>query len=898
MTAKKKITDKNGVQVFPITHTKAVFDDNGNSVEQRLQEQMDVINQKQLEVGAVPSDTVPTAGSTNWVTSGGVKAALDNKVNNDDVFESHSWDMSDEGDFSWILGTIHSDNGKAYYSSSYYHINVPVTAGLIIKLKANSNYETTYAFLKDTNFSYPSGGADITSHYVDGEVGVHTISAGNDEIFIIPDGCNYLYITTGQKTGIVQTPAENYYYTSKWEESIEELSEKVFPLVSLPAIFTNGYGINPNNGGLNSNAVYAYSDYIDVHLYDTLQIDVLNASSANGYALYDQSKQCISGDAGTGSSWSYTRTEIDASDAYYIRLTSVATTNSHFAQLGYPAVIVTDLPVTKSELGNMIKNDLETEDAGYILDARQGKKLFDFAKSGEYLLDTSAFSWTLGWITNTGTAHGDDSFHATQYSDYIELDKSFKKIVTAFLKGTTTRVGAFYDTNKNYIPNSYFGSSEATQNGYENGHVVDIPDNAVYVRLTRYTDTETYGQLQFGYTINGSNEVAGGNMSAVSLFRNAKVISQSNYKFAFCAHSFVFDDKLYVNYLANTSINGDNHSGNNVNMLDSYSLFDNSVTNTIQTVSGFEDSNGNLVDCTKICVGPTIVNDVITSYVQAWKPNVYNPYVGMIRASSTEGLIGGTVVVCNLSYNGNTVLFNMQNYRQMLADIGYASSYVAPEQASVDNNGICYYDGTYYMVFNSNSIHETKLPLVLLTSNDGITWSPISTIGDGVYAGSEISIAYKDAKLYIASRDETHGIDWFVFDLSDNTVVSSGRFGTWPICSRPYVFMFHTDVFMAVNFMPTWYGNFTGATRLTLDAREQVNIYKMVDDEPVLFRTVNNPEGINYHAWTPSPIVGTMYAQQSIYCAYSEDRRHLFRRQFGNVSVADVTALFVDFDKL
>lgn len=76
MTAKKKIIDKNGVQVFPITHTKAVLDDNGNSVEERLQEQMDVINQKQLEVGAVPSDIAPTKGSTYWVTSGGVYDVL------------------------------------------------------------------------------------------------------------------------------------------------------------------------------------------------------------------------------------------------------------------------------------------------------------------------------------------------------------------------------------------------------------------------------------------------------------------------------------------------------------------------------------------------------------------------------------------------------------------------------------------------------------------------------------------------------------------------------------------------------------------------------------------------------------------------------------------------------
>lgn len=80
MTAKKKIIDKNGVQVYPITHTKAVLDDNGNSVEQRLEEQMDVINQKQLEVGAVPSDIMPTAGSTHWVTSGGVFNVTYNKI--------------------------------------------------------------------------------------------------------------------------------------------------------------------------------------------------------------------------------------------------------------------------------------------------------------------------------------------------------------------------------------------------------------------------------------------------------------------------------------------------------------------------------------------------------------------------------------------------------------------------------------------------------------------------------------------------------------------------------------------------------------------------------------------------------------------------------------------------
>lgn len=879
----KKLTDGSGSQYFPQTHTKAVIDDQGNSVESVLQAQTDIINAKQFEQGDVEWDIYPTADSYGKVaSSGGIKDALDNKVDMVNIMQSHSWDLSDGGDFVWFLGTIHAD-GLAYSSSSYYHVNIPVNAGMPIKLKANSSHETTYAFLKDVDFSYPVGGTDITSHYADGHIGVYTIAADNEKTFSIPEGCNYLYITMGQQSGSVYKPAENYYYTPKWDEDINALAEKAIPRVPLSTVFTNDYGVEYDTGELVYNRYFAYSEYIDVHAYDVVNIGVFEASPSSGYALYDENKQYISGGHGSGQSWKYTNTDIDTSEAYYLRLTSVSQTDSHFAEMGYPHVVAVSNVI--------VANNLDVTDAGYVLDARQGKVLLDVIKTGELMIDTSTFTWTLGYITTSGTAGADDSYHITQYSNYIELDKNFSKIVTSWLKGSSARVGAFYDSSKSFI--SYFGNTVVTEHGYENGHVVDIPNDAVYVRLTRYTDTSTYGQIQFGYKTNVGSEDSN-YLANVSVFRNAKVISQSNYKFAFCAHSFIFDNSLYVTYWASTNTNGDNHDGSNTCMLDSYSLFDKSVTNTIQTVAGFQDSSGNAIDVTKIYVGPTIVNDTITSYVQAWKPNVNNPYVGYIRASSPNGLVGGTVVACNLSYNSNTVLFNMQNYRQMLADVGYASSYVAPEQAIVDNNGICYYGSTYYMVFNSNSIHNTKLPLVLLTSSDGVTWSPVSTIGDGVYAGSEISIACKDSKLYIASRDETHGIDWFVFDLTNNTVLKSGNFGTWPICSRPYTFMFHTDVYMAVNVSPTIYGAFTGATYITTDARDEVNIYKMVNDEPKLFRKVNNPEGINYHTWTPSPIVGSMYAQQSIYSAYSEDRRHLFRRQFGNVSVADVTALFTD----
>lgn len=46
--------------------------------------------------------------------------------------------------------------------------------------------------------------------------------------------------------------------------------------------------------------------------------------------------------------------------------------------------------------------------------------------------------------------------------------------------------------------------------------------------------------------------------------------------------------------------------------------------------------------------------------------------------------------------------------------------------------------------------------------------------------------------------------------------------------------------------------------------------------------------------YAESSSAGPMYAQGAIYLAFSEDRRHLYRRQIAQVSFADVTALFAD----
>lgn len=79
-------------EIYPITHEKAVIDNNGTTAETKFQMITNLVNQKQMEVGAVPSDLSPTAGSTKWAMSGGIYDALHYNVKC--IFELGSIDTS------------------------------------------------------------------------------------------------------------------------------------------------------------------------------------------------------------------------------------------------------------------------------------------------------------------------------------------------------------------------------------------------------------------------------------------------------------------------------------------------------------------------------------------------------------------------------------------------------------------------------------------------------------------------------------------------------------------------------------------------------------------------------------------------------------------------------------
>lgn len=186
MANKVKINDQGGVQVFPITHVSAVLDDYGNSVEQILGAQTDLINQKQLEVGAVPSDLTPTYGSSHWATSGGIFDAISSAAYMDEIVNS--------GDLE--LGTMNNSGGwtKVSSTSKVRSLFIPVESGQIYEINQGPDDGTQYYTIIDTKFTTTSDRSQSSIDYATGYTGRVEIAAGGSAVVVIPNDGHYLIV--------------------------------------------------------------------------------------------------------------------------------------------------------------------------------------------------------------------------------------------------------------------------------------------------------------------------------------------------------------------------------------------------------------------------------------------------------------------------------------------------------------------------------------------------------------------------------------------------------------------------------------------------------------------------------------------------------------------------------
>lgn len=165
--------------IYPITHEKAVIDNNGTTAETKFGLLQGLINQKQLEVGAVPIDLTPTKGNTDHI------------VSSDGIYESKLFDKETVSTDTWITGTVKGAiNGSTYaqYTSWDYPKFIPVTGGSMVRVTAGTQKRSVIAFVKNTTMS--NGG---TVPYATGETGTYIIAVNTSEDFYVPIDANYIH---------------------------------------------------------------------------------------------------------------------------------------------------------------------------------------------------------------------------------------------------------------------------------------------------------------------------------------------------------------------------------------------------------------------------------------------------------------------------------------------------------------------------------------------------------------------------------------------------------------------------------------------------------------------------------------------------------------------------------
>ena len=189
MTTIKKLIDSSGNQYFPQTHTKAVVDDQGNSVESVLQAQTDLINAKQFEEGDVEWDIYPTAGDYGKVVSSG------------GVFDSlHTQETVDIS--SLTLKNFYVNNSNVWASSTNYCGKfLPVNGGDVYTLTPPSaSASVIISIVKST--SQTAGSAPDFSASFPARI-IH--ATGESYTVTIPSDAHYIWIRT-KESGTDITP--------------------------------------------------------------------------------------------------------------------------------------------------------------------------------------------------------------------------------------------------------------------------------------------------------------------------------------------------------------------------------------------------------------------------------------------------------------------------------------------------------------------------------------------------------------------------------------------------------------------------------------------------------------------------------------------------------------------
>ncbi len=209
-------------QFYPQTHERAVVDNNGTTAETKFQMITDLVNQKQMEIGAVPIDLVPTKGNTDHVVSSdGVYKAIDNASLENFVQVYYE---------KYYTGNGYNPGSTNWYRGSGAHIAVPIEAlggiGSVVALTTDPYGYVCFV----TSYTPPSSNSAIpfaNAANVTNDEGTSSMS-GRIAItknkgtwyLTIPDNASHLIVGTKDAQGT----AANFLL---YKVSVEKVTDKV-----------------------------------------------------------------------------------------------------------------------------------------------------------------------------------------------------------------------------------------------------------------------------------------------------------------------------------------------------------------------------------------------------------------------------------------------------------------------------------------------------------------------------------------------------------------------------------------------------------------------------------------------------------------------------------------------
>lgn len=375
-------------------------------------------------------DPIPTQGSANAVSSGGVYNAIEEKINKDDNYTNEYFIPSIEG-----TGNISRDNGSIVANTDYSHsdyIDISRFGKLLTVALSDGAFNAFY----DTNKTF---------------IEPFIVRTGTDMVITIPANAVYMRVSSLTTTyeNIYRFRPLNYVNAVK----ISDLSETVNTLADsiahsgdtfTPPIISTG-NISRDDGSVVTNADYSHSDYVNIA--DFKQLTTYATVAGHFNAFYDSSKNFISAfsvRAGDGLT-------LEIPDgAVYMRVSTGTTSYNStyiFGTIGHSnAVRISDLEDTVDGL-------LNGEDKDFFSPPSVG---------------------------NGNISRSDGSIQSSNYlySDYIDISQ-YPILVTSAQSGSA--FNAFYDANKAFI-------SPFQINAGDNNQII-IPFGAMYMRVSAANDT-------------------------------------------------------------------------------------------------------------------------------------------------------------------------------------------------------------------------------------------------------------------------------------------------------------------------------------------------------------------------------------------------------------------------